>query len=126
MTSWRRLGSAVIRRKTPKHSRARHGCNMKPKHESYQCVPKGQRIANPLLMLRPAEMTSARSAKQCGRWFHEIKICKSVGLGKTKFYKLLRVGKIKTITIGGRRYFNLSRGGSYEAAKRGEIPTIRI
>ena len=71
-------------------------------------------------------MTSARSAKQCGRWFHEIKICKSVGLGKTKFYKLLRVGKIKTITIGGRRYFNLSRGGSYEAAKRGEIPTIRI
>ena len=65
-------------------------------------VAKGQRIANPLLMLRPAEMTSARS-RQCGRWFHEIKICKSVGLGKTKFYKLLRVGKIKTITIGGRR-----------------------
>ena len=29
--------------------------------------------------------------------------CKSVGLGKTKFYELLRVGKIKTITIGGRR-----------------------
>ncbi|HWU27246.1 MAG TPA: hypothetical protein VN154_12680 [Rhizomicrobium sp.] len=24
--------------------------------------------------------------------------CKSVGLGKTKFYELLRVGKIKTIT----------------------------
>ena len=29
--------------------------------------------------------------------------CKSVGLGKTKFYELLRAGKIKTITIGGRR-----------------------
>jgi hypothetical protein len=26
----------------------------------------------------------------------------------------------------GRRYFNLSRGASYEAAKRGDIPTIRI
>jgi excisionase family DNA binding protein len=53
----------------------------------------------------------------CGRWFHEIKIrrnpdtaayrvsdfCKSVGLGKTKFYELLQAGKIKTITIGGRR-----------------------
>ena len=33
-----------------------------------------------------------------------------------------------TISVpeAGRRYFNLSRGGSYEAAKRGEIPTIRI
>ena len=29
--------------------------------------------------------------------------CKSVGLGKTKFYELLRARKIKTITIGGRR-----------------------
>jgi len=29
--------------------------------------------------------------------------CKSVGVGKTKFYELLRAGKIKTITIGGRR-----------------------
>ena len=29
--------------------------------------------------------------------------CKSVGLGKTKFYELLRAGKIKTISIGGRR-----------------------
>ena len=29
--------------------------------------------------------------------------CKSVGLGKTKFYELVRAGKIKTITIGGRR-----------------------
>jgi excisionase family DNA binding protein len=29
--------------------------------------------------------------------------CKTVGVGKTKFYELLRAGKIKTITIGGRR-----------------------
>jgi excisionase family DNA binding protein len=29
--------------------------------------------------------------------------CKSVGLGKTKFYELLRAGKIKTVVIGGRR-----------------------
>jgi hypothetical protein len=34
----------------------------------------------------------------------------------------------KTITVpeAGRRYFALSRNGSYEAAKRGIIPTIRI
>jgi hypothetical protein len=29
-------------------------------------------------------------------------------------------------TISGRRYFDLCRGASYEAAKRGDIPTIRI
>jgi hypothetical protein len=29
--------------------------------------------------------------------------CKSIGLGKTKFYELVRDGKIKTIVIGGRR-----------------------
>jgi hypothetical protein len=26
----------------------------------------------------------------------------------------------------GKRYFNLSRGASYAAAERGEIPTVRI
>jgi hypothetical protein len=26
----------------------------------------------------------------------------------------------------GKRYFNLSRNGSYAAAERGEIPTVRI
>ena len=33
-----------------------------------------------------------------------------------------------TISVpeAGKRYFDLSRGGSYEAAKRGDIPTIRI
>jgi excisionase family DNA binding protein len=29
--------------------------------------------------------------------------CDSVGLGKTKFYELVRAGKIRTIVIGGRR-----------------------
>ena len=34
----------------------------------------------------------------------------------------------KTISVpeAGRRYFNLCRGGSYEAARRGDIPTNRI
>jgi len=34
----------------------------------------------------------------------------------------------KTISVpeAGRRYFDLCRGSSYEAAKRGDIPTIRI
>ena len=34
----------------------------------------------------------------------------------------------KTISVpaAGRIYFDLSRNGSYEAAKRGEIPTIRV
>ncbi|MBX9773671.1 MAG: helix-turn-helix domain-containing protein [Xanthobacteraceae bacterium] len=33
-----------------------------------------------------------------------------------------------TITVpeAGRRYFGLSRNGSYAAAERGEIPTVRI
>ena len=33
-----------------------------------------------------------------------------------------------TISVpeAGRRYFNLCRGSSYEAAHRGDIPTIRI
>jgi excisionase family DNA binding protein len=29
--------------------------------------------------------------------------CKSIGLGRTKFYELVRDGKIRTIVIGGRR-----------------------
>jgi hypothetical protein len=33
-----------------------------------------------------------------------------------------------TISVpeAGRRYYNLSRNGSYAAAERGEIPTIRV
>jgi hypothetical protein len=36
--------------------------------------------------------------------------------------------EILTISVpeAGRRYFGLSRNGSYEAAKRGEIPTVGI
>jgi hypothetical protein len=34
----------------------------------------------------------------------------------------------KTLTVpdAGRIYFGLGRGASYEAARRGDIPTIRI
>jgi excisionase family DNA binding protein len=31
-----------------------------------------------------------------------------------------------TVPEAGERYFNLSRGASYAAAERGEIPTVRI
>jgi hypothetical protein len=31
-----------------------------------------------------------------------------------------------SVPIAGERYFALSRNGSYEAAKRGDIPTIKI
>jgi excisionase family DNA binding protein len=29
--------------------------------------------------------------------------CAAIGLGRTKFYELVRAGKIRTIIIGGRR-----------------------
>jgi hypothetical protein len=34
----------------------------------------------------------------------------------------------KTLSVpdAGRRYFSLSRNASYDAARRGDIPTIRI
>jgi hypothetical protein len=34
----------------------------------------------------------------------------------------------KTLSVpeAGREYFGLARGASYEAAKRGDIPTVRI
>lgn len=31
-----------------------------------------------------------------------------------------------SVPEAGRKYFGLSRNGSYDAAERGEIPTIRI
>ncbi len=40
-----------------------------------------------------------------------------------------RTAKIpKTISVpeAGKIYYNLSKNGSYEAARRGEIPTIRV
>jgi hypothetical protein len=40
----------------------------------------------------------------------------------------MREDEIKTLDVpeAGRRYFGLSRGGSYAAAQRGDLPTIRI
>jgi hypothetical protein len=39
-----------------------------------------------------------------------------------------RDSKPKTLSVpkAGREYFDLSRNGSYEAVRRGEIPVIRI
>jgi hypothetical protein len=34
--------------------------------------------------------------------------------------------KTMTVPDAGRRYFDLGRNASYEAARRGDIPTIRI
>ena len=34
--------------------------------------------------------------------------------------------KTMTVPEAGRRYFDLGRNASYEAARRGDIPTIRI
>jgi hypothetical protein len=31
-----------------------------------------------------------------------------------------------SVPEAGKRYFDMSRGASYEAASRGEIPTVRI
>ena len=31
-----------------------------------------------------------------------------------------------TIPVAGAKYFNLGRSASYEAARRGEIPTVKI
>ena len=41
---------------------------------------------------------------------------------------LQEAGAPKTLTVpdAGRIYFGLGRNASYEAAKRGDIPTIRI
>jgi hypothetical protein len=41
---------------------------------------------------------------------------------------LLPAAQAKTLTVpeAGRRYFDLSRNASYEAARRGDIPVIRV
>jgi len=40
----------------------------------------------------------------------------------------MTIETLETLSVpeAGKRYFNLSRGASYQAAKRGDIPTIRI
>ena len=35
--------------------------------------------------------------------YRVAQFCKAVGVGKTKFYELVRDGKIRTVVIGGRR-----------------------
>jgi excisionase family DNA binding protein len=40
----------------------------------------------------------------------------------------LKAEDVKTLSVpqAGRRYFDLSRGASYAAAARGELPVVRI
>ena len=40
----------------------------------------------------------------------------------------MKVDDCKTLTVpeAGRRYFGLGRNASYEAARRGDLPTIKI
>jgi hypothetical protein len=35
-------------------------------------------------------------------------------------------GKTLSVPVAGRRYFDLGKNASYEAAKRGDIPVIKI
>jgi hypothetical protein len=34
--------------------------------------------------------------------------------------------KTLSVPVAGRRYYDLSRNGSYDAVKRGEIPVLRV
>ncbi len=49
--------------------------------------------------------------------------------GPTGEFQVEQTAKIpKTVSVpeAGKEYFGLSRNGSYEAARRGDIPTIRV
>ena len=48
-------------------------------------------------------MQSVSSTGDAPLAYRVAQFCKAVGVGKTKFYELVRDGKIKTVVIGGRR-----------------------
>ena len=48
-------------------------------------------------------MQSVSSTGDAPLAYRVAQFCKAIGLGKTKFYELVRDGKIKTVVIGGRR-----------------------
>jgi excisionase family DNA binding protein len=49
-------------------------------------------------------MKSEIGSDETNRLAFRVKsFCKSIGIGRTKFYELVRDGKIKTVVIGGRR-----------------------
>ncbi len=50
-----------------------------------------------MLKMEPNEHEKNRLA------FRVQSFCKSIGIGRTKFYELMAAGKIKTVVIGGRR-----------------------
>jgi hypothetical protein len=57
-------------------------------------------------------------------WYHQFDTIIRHVVGK----EVIQMDDCKTLTVpeAGRRYFALGRNASYEAARRGEIPTIRI
>jgi len=49
-------------------------------------------------------LKSELEAREANRLAFRVQsFCQSIGIGRTKFYELVRDGKIKTIVIGGRR-----------------------
>jgi hypothetical protein len=47
-------------------------------------------------------------------------------IGSQRMIKMDDAPKTISVPEAGKTYYGLSRDGSYEAAKRGEIPTIRV
>jgi hypothetical protein len=39
---------------------------------------------------------------------------------------MMEIAKTMSVPEAGRRYFNMGKNASYDAAKRGEIPVIKI
>jgi hypothetical protein len=64
------------------------------------------------------------------RYITEINPMKSIGPRKSRSSAAAPAAEEQPLTLSvpeaGRRYFGLGRVSSYEAAERGDIPTIRI
>jgi len=50
----------------------------------------------------------------------------SRGAGRHRVSKTKRCAQTLTVPEAGKLYFDLSRDASYDAARRGDIPTIRL
>ncbi len=46
--------------------------------------------------------------------------------GEIQVEQTAKIPKTMSVPEAGERYFGLSRNGSYEAARRGDIPTIQV
>lgn len=51
----------------------------------------------------PVQSVHSTGASDAPLAYRVEHFCKAIGLGKTKFYELVRDGKIKTVVVGGRR-----------------------